>query len=111
MTSIYDIPNNIMLRIFSDYFLFKEIIYFRLINRHLCHILESREIWEIINLTTISTLDKQQIITNFQNDNNFYLYLLSGKKRDDCCFSIPMSLKKKNDLYEIINYLNLIQLT
>jgi hypothetical protein len=95
MTSINDVSNDIILRIFNDFLSFKEIIYLRLLNKNICHVLESREIWEIINLTDINTVDKKQIIINFQKDNNFYLYLLSGKKRDDCCFSMPMSLKKK----------------
>ena len=93
--SINDIPSDIILRIFNDFFSFKEIIYFRLINKNICQVLESKEIWEIINLTDVNTVDKRKMRNNFQNDNNSYLYLLSGKKRDDCCFSIPMSLKKK----------------
>lgn len=95
MLNIENISKNIIIRIFNDFFSFKEIIYFRLINKSFCKILEHKEIWNIINLTDINTADKKQIEGNFQNDKNSYMYLLSGKKREDCFFSIPISLKIK----------------
>ena len=87
-------PEDVIIKIFNDNFDFKEVIYFRLINKHFCKVLENKEFWEIINLTDVGTVEKKQISDNLQ-DNNSYIYFLSGKKREDCFFSIPTSLKKK----------------
>ena len=88
------IPKDIFIKIFSDHFNFKEIIFFRLINKSMCKILENKYIWEIINLTDVGTVHKNEISLNLR-DNNSYIYFLSGKKREDCFFSIPTSLKRK----------------
>lgn len=93
MFSSKNISRNILIKIFNDYLHFKEIIGFRLLNKELNIILQDKLIWRVVNLTDIGTIDKKEIYMNLEN-NNSYIYFLSGKKRDDCFVCIPNGLKK-----------------
>ena len=85
----------IKMKIFYDYFNFREIIKLRLVNKDFRNIINNKKFWKNINLIDINTNNRDDILKCYSNSKESYIYCLNKNIFPNIIMSIPTSLKEK----------------